>query len=69
VSLFSLGKISSERFNKSMEVIAGFYEPYYPINSFTLLALRDKNTDVFNDKSYCDTFVKDNYDSFRRRQE
>jgi hypothetical protein len=24
---------------------------------------------VFNDKSYCDTFVKDNYDSFRRRQE
>ncbi len=69
ISLYALDKISSDRFNKSMEVIAGFYKQIYPVNSFTLLALRDKNTGVFTDKSYCDNVVKENYDSFRRRQD
>lgn len=69
ISLYSLGKMSSERFNKSMEVIAWFYKPYYPSNSYILLALHDKNTGVFTDKSYCEQVVTDNYDDFRRRKE
>ena len=69
ISLYALDKISSDRFNKSMEVIAAYYKQVYPVNSFTLLTLRDKNNGTFTDKSYCENVVKDNYNSFRRRQD
>lgn len=69
ISLYASDKMSSDRFNKSMEIIAGFYKQVYPVNSFTLLTLRDKNNGTFTDKSYCDNVVKDNYDTFRRRQD
>lgn len=69
IALYILDKISDDRFNTSMKVLANFYESIYPVNSFTLLALHDKNTGIFKNKSYCDQIVKQNYESFRRNKE
>lgn len=69
ISLYASNKITSDRFNKSMEAIAWYYKQMYPVNSFSLLALADKNKWFFTDKSYCDTVVIDNYDDFIRTQD
>lgn len=54
--------ITSERFNKSMLVLSEFYLGFYPSNSISLLAVHDKNTWKFTDKSYCDQIIIDQYD-------
>jgi hypothetical protein len=69
IALYILGKIWDDRFNTSMKVISDFYKPIYPANSYSLLAIHDKNTWIFKDKSYCDEVVTNNYDDFRRGKE
>ena len=61
--------IDSERFNKAMLVLSEFYLGFYPANSISLLAVHDKNTWKFTDKSYCDQMVIDKYDVFIRWQD